>query len=49
MGYAKYIGRVGALAVTLGQGVAVANAPGRAHAGSTASDAMRKVSDEHDR
>lgn len=34
MGYAKHIGRVGALAVTLGVGVALASAPG-AHADST--------------
>ena len=32
MGYARYIGRVGALAVTLGVGVAVATAPGFAYA-----------------
>ncbi|ULE33593.1 Ig-like domain-containing protein [Mycobacterium sp. IDR2000157661] len=30
MGYAKYVGRVGALAVALGVGVAVANGPGTA-------------------
>ena len=32
MGYATYIGRVGALAVALGIGVAVANTPGVAWA-----------------
>ena len=32
MGYAKYIGRVGALAVTLGVGLAVASTPGIAYA-----------------
>ncbi len=32
MGYASYIGRIGALAVTLGVGVAVANTPGIAYA-----------------
>ncbi|MET0474193.1 MAG: hypothetical protein ABW001_06085, partial [Mycobacterium sp.] len=32
MGYAKYVGRVGALAVTLGVGVAVATMPGIAYA-----------------
>jgi hypothetical protein len=35
MGYAKYIGRVGALAVTLGVGVAVATSPGFAYAEDT--------------
>lgn len=37
MGYAKYIGRVGALAVTLGVGVAVASAPAVAYAEPTTS------------
>ena len=32
MGYAKYVGRVGALAVTLGVGVAMASTPGIAYA-----------------
>ncbi len=32
MGYARHIGRVGALAVTLGVGAAIANAPGIAYA-----------------
>src|SRR6185312_3334237 len=32
MGYARHIGRVGALAVTLGVGAAIANAPGIANA-----------------
>ena len=32
MGYARHIGRVGALAVTLGVGAAIANAPGVAYA-----------------
>lgn len=32
MGYARYIGRIGALAVTLGVGIAVANTPGIAYA-----------------
>jgi hypothetical protein len=32
MGYARYVGRVGALAVTLGVGLAVANTPGIAYA-----------------
>ena len=32
MGYARHIGRVGALAVTLGVGVAIANTPGIAYA-----------------
>ncbi len=31
-GYARYVGRVGALAVALGIGVAIANSPGIAHA-----------------
>ena len=35
MGYARYIGRIGALAVTLGVGVAVANTPGIAYAETT--------------
>ena len=35
MGYARHIGRVGALAVTLGVGAAIANAPGVAYADST--------------
>ena len=42
MGYARYIGRIGALAVTLGVGVAIANTPGVAFAetpGSTSGDA----------
>ncbi len=33
MGYARHIGRVGALAVTLGVGAAIANTPGIAYAG----------------
>jgi hypothetical protein len=33
MGYAKHVGRVGALAVALGVGVAVASTPGVAWAG----------------
>jgi Type I phosphodiesterase / nucleotide pyrophosphatase len=33
MGYARHIGRVGALAVTLGVGAAIANSPGIAYAG----------------
>lgn len=37
MGYAKYIGRVGALAVTLGVGVAMAGAPAIAYAEPTTS------------
>ncbi|MCV7281362.1 alkaline phosphatase family protein [Mycolicibacterium flavescens] len=37
MGYARYIGRVGALAVTLGVGVAVASTPGIAYADETGS------------
>ncbi len=32
MGYARHIGRVGALAVTLGVGVAIATTPGIAYA-----------------
>jgi hypothetical protein len=32
MGYARYVGRVGALAVTLGVGLAIANTPGIAYA-----------------
>ena len=32
MGYARHIGRVGALAVTLGVGAAIANTPGIAYA-----------------
>lgn len=42
MGYARYIGRIGALAVTLGVGVAIANTPGIAYAdtaGSSKTDA----------
>ncbi|WNG91152.1 alkaline phosphatase family protein [Mycobacterium sp. ITM-2016-00318] len=35
MGYARHIGRVGALAVTLGVGAAIANAPGIAYADTT--------------
>ena len=35
MGYARHIGRVGALAVTLGVGAAIANAPGIAYADKT--------------
>jgi hypothetical protein len=35
MSYARHIGRVGALAVTLGVGAAIANAPGIAYADST--------------
>ncbi len=35
MGYARHIGRVGALAVTLGVGVAIATAPGTAYADSS--------------
>ena len=35
MGYARHIGRVGALAVTLGVGAAIANSPGIAYADST--------------
>ena len=42
MGYARHIGRVGALAVTLGVGVAIATTPGISYAGpsgsSTSSD-----------
>lgn len=41
MGYARYIGRIGALAVTLGVGVAIANTPGISFAddsGSTTGD-----------
>ena len=34
MGYARHIGRVGALAVTLGVGAAIANTPGIAYADS---------------
>lgn len=37
MGYARYIGRVGALAITLGVGVAVATTPGIAYADETGS------------
>ena len=36
MGYARYIGRVGALAVTLGVGAAIASTPGIAYAGPSA-------------
>src|SRR5436190_19100408 len=35
MGYARHIGRVGALAVTLGVGAAIANTPGMAFAETT--------------
>ena len=38
MGYARHIGRVGALAVTLGVGVAMASTPGIAYADPAASD-----------
>lgn len=37
MGYARYIGRIGALAITLGVGVAIANTPGIALADDTGS------------
>lgn len=37
MGYARYIGRIGALALTLGVGVAIANTPGIALADDTGS------------
>lgn len=37
MGYARYIGRVGALAITLGVGVALASAPGVAYAAPSSS------------
>ena len=39
MGYARHIGRVGALAVTLGVGAAIANAPGIAYADTTGAEA----------
>ena len=39
MGYARHIGRVGALAVTLGVGAAIANSPGIAYAGPSNSSA----------
>ena len=38
MGYARYIGRVGGLAVALGVGVAVATTPGVAWAGPSDTD-----------
>jgi Type I phosphodiesterase / nucleotide pyrophosphatase len=40
MGYAKHIGRVGALAVTLGVGVAMATTPGIAYADSSGSSSQ---------
>ena len=49
MGYARYIGRVGALAVALGIGVALANGPATAWAdpetGSTTGTASTTLTD----
>ena len=53
MGYARHIGRVGALAVTLGVGAAIANAPGVAYAetpgASPGGDPTQKTDDLIDR
>lgn len=47
MGYANHIGRVGALAVTLGVGWAVASAPGVAYADTSgSSDASQSSTSE---
>ena len=43
MGYARHIGRVGALAVTLGVGAAIANAPGIAYAETPGGDPTQKT------
>lgn len=48
MGYAKYIGRVGALAVTLGVGVAMASAPAIAYAEPTTSPSSTSDSSSTD-
>ena len=45
MGYAKYVGRVGGLAVALGVGVAVATTPGAAWAGPSESGSSSSTSD----
>ena len=47
MGYARHIGRVGALAVTLGVGAAIANAPGIAYAETPGTSPRRPHGEDH--
>src|SRR6201999_1373410 len=46
MGYARHIGRVGALAVTLGVGAAMASTPGIAYADTTSDSASTSSATE---
>ena len=47
MGYARHIGRVGALAVTLEVGVAIATTPGIAYADPSGSSSSRAILRRH--
>ena len=48
MGYARHVGRVGALAVTLGVGAAIANTPGIAYAESPDGDQTKTTTSTTD-